>query len=113
MSWNCAVPNYWPRFQTHSVSPINTMGRLFPAGMFISVIETVYPSRSSPVDPNPRGPILTWASTRTGVRPQATFSWAIENSFGNKYSPDVADTQLGRNGSFAAFRILKQNVARV
>jgi len=46
-----------------------------------------------------------------GSSPPGDFLLGFENTFGNKYSPGVADAPLGRNGSFGAFRILKQQVA--
>lgn len=62
--------------------------------------------------PKPTRPYPDLGVNKDGSSPAGDFLLGFENSFGNKYSPDVADTQLGRNGSFAAFRILKQNVAQ-
>jgi deferrochelatase/peroxidase EfeB len=43
--------------------------------------------------------------------PAGDFVLGYTNSFGTLYSPALANSVLGRNGSFAAFRILMQDVA--
>ena len=48
---------------------------------------------------------------KDGSSPAGDFLLGFENTFGNQYSPGVASTSLGRNGSFGAFRILKQDVS--
>jgi deferrochelatase/peroxidase EfeB len=62
--------------------------------------------------PKPTRPYPDLGVNTDGSSPAGDFLLGFENTFGNKYSPAVADTELGRNGSFAAFRILKQNVAQ-
>jgi deferrochelatase/peroxidase EfeB len=47
---------------------------------------------------------------KDGSSPAGDFLLGFENTFGNLYSPGVASTSLGHNGSFGAFRILKQEV---
>ena len=61
--------------------------------------------------PKPARPYPGLGVNKDGSSPAGDFLLGYENSFANKYSPGVADTPLGRNGSFAAFRILKQEVA--
>jgi deferrochelatase/peroxidase EfeB len=61
--------------------------------------------------PKPARPYPDLGVNNDGSSPAGDFLLGFANSFGNKYSPGVADTQLARNGSFAAFRILKQQVA--
>lgn len=43
--------------------------------------------------------------------PAGDFLLGYTNSFGNLYSPEIAQQPIGKNGSYAAFRILKQDVA--
>ena len=62
--------------------------------------------------PRPTRPYPDLGVNKDGSSPAGDFLLGFENSFGNKYSPGVADATLGRNGSFAAFRILKQDVAQ-
>ncbi|HET6208537.1 MAG TPA: hypothetical protein VFD98_17095 [Terracidiphilus sp.] len=61
--------------------------------------------------PKPTRPYPDLGVNKDGSSPAGDFLLGFENTFGNKYSPGVADTPLGRNGSFGAFRILKQDVA--
>ena len=61
--------------------------------------------------PKPTRPYPDLGLNKDGSSPPGDFLLGFENTFGNKYSPGVADTKLGRNGSFGAFRILKQEVA--
>ena len=61
--------------------------------------------------PKPTRPYPGLGVSKDGSSPAGDFLLGFENSFGNKYSPGVAGTTLGRNGSFGAFRILKQDVA--
>ena len=61
--------------------------------------------------PKPARPYPDLGVNKDGSSPAGDFLLGYENSFANKYSPGVADTPLGRNGSFGAFRILKQEVA--
>lgn len=61
--------------------------------------------------PKPARPYPGLGVNKDGSSPAGDFLLGFENTFGNKYSPGVADTPLGRNGSFGAFRILKQDVA--
>ena len=60
--------------------------------------------------PRPARPYPDLGVNKDGSSPAGDFLLGFENSFGNKYSPGACDTSLGRNGSFAAFRILKQDV---
>lgn len=46
-----------------------------------------------------------------GPNPAGDFLLGYKNSFDNLYSPDIAQKPIGKNGSYAAFRILKQDVA--
>jgi deferrochelatase/peroxidase EfeB len=62
--------------------------------------------------PTPTRPYPDLGVNKDGSSPAGDFLLGFENTFGNKYSPGVADTKLGRNGSLAAFRILKQDVAQ-
>ena len=62
--------------------------------------------------PTPTRPYPDLGVNKDGSSPAGDFLLGFENTFGNKYSPGVADTKLGRNGSFGAFRILKQDVAQ-
>ncbi len=62
--------------------------------------------------PKPARPYPDLGLNKDGSSPPGDFLLGFENTFNNKYSPGVADTRLGRNGSFAAFRILKQEVAQ-
>jgi deferrochelatase/peroxidase EfeB len=48
---------------------------------------------------------------KDGSSPAGDFLLGFQNTFGNQYSPGVANTSLGHNGSFGAFRILKQDAA--
>jgi deferrochelatase/peroxidase EfeB len=61
--------------------------------------------------PKPARPYPDLGINNDGSSPAGDFLLGYTNSFSNKYSPGVADTPLGRNGSFGAFRILKQEVA--
>jgi deferrochelatase/peroxidase EfeB len=61
--------------------------------------------------PRPTRPYPDLVVNKDGSSPAGDFLLGFVNTFGNKYSPGVADTKLGRNGSLAAFRILKQDVA--
>ncbi|MGA7316545.1 MAG: hypothetical protein WBX22_21545 [Silvibacterium sp.] len=61
--------------------------------------------------PKPARPYPDLGVNKDGSSPAGDFLLGFENTFGNKYSKDVADTKLARNGTFAAFRILKQEVA--
>lgn len=61
--------------------------------------------------PKPARPYPDLGINKDGSSPAGDFLLGFENTFGNKYSPGVADSKLGRNGSFGAFRILKQEVA--
>ena len=61
--------------------------------------------------PRPTRPYPDLGVNKDGSSPVGDFLLGFENTFGNQYSPGVANTSLGRNGSFAAFRILKQDVA--
>jgi Dyp-type peroxidase family len=47
---------------------------------------------------------------RNGRSPAGDFLLGYENSFQSSYCPDLARTPLGRDGSFGAFRILRQDV---
>jgi deferrochelatase/peroxidase EfeB len=62
--------------------------------------------------PKPTRPYPDLGVNKDGSSPAGDFLLGFENSFGNKYSPGVADTEFGRNGSLGAFRILKQDVAQ-
>jgi deferrochelatase/peroxidase EfeB len=46
-----------------------------------------------------------------GASPAGDFLLGYENTYQNFYCPDIAQEPLGKNGSFGAFRILKQDVA--
>jgi len=61
--------------------------------------------------PRPRRPYPDLGANKDGSSPAGDFLLGFENTFGNQYSPGVANTSLGRNGSFGAFRILRQEVA--
>ena len=61
--------------------------------------------------PRPTRPYPDLGVNKDGSSPVGDFLLGFENTFGNQYSPGVANTSLGRSGSFAAFRILKQDVA--
>ena len=61
--------------------------------------------------PRPTRPYPDLGVNKDGSSPAGDFLLGFENTFGNQYSPGVANTNLGRNGSFGAFRILKQDVA--
>ena len=61
--------------------------------------------------PKPTRPYPDLGANKDGSSPDGDFLLGYKNTFGNKYSPGVADTPLGRNGSFGAFRILRQDVA--
>ena len=61
--------------------------------------------------PRPSRPYPNLGANNDGSSPAGDFLLGFENTFGNYYSPAASKTELGRNGSFAAFRILKQEVA--
>jgi deferrochelatase/peroxidase EfeB len=61
--------------------------------------------------PKPARPYPDLGPNNDGSSPTGDFLLGFANTFNNKYSPGVADTPLGRNGSFGAFRILKQDVS--
>ena len=61
--------------------------------------------------PRPTRPYPDLGVNQDGSSPAGDFLLGFENTFGNQYSPGIANTSLGRNGSFGAFRILKQEVA--
>jgi deferrochelatase/peroxidase EfeB len=61
--------------------------------------------------PRPTRPYPNLGVNKDGSSPAGDFLLGFENSFGNQYSPGIANTSLGRNGSFGAFRILGQEVA--
>jgi deferrochelatase/peroxidase EfeB len=61
--------------------------------------------------PRPTRPYPDLGLNKDGSSPAGDFLLGFTNTFGNYYSPGVAQTALGRNGSLAAFRILKQEVA--
>ena len=61
--------------------------------------------------PRPTRPYPDLGANKDGSSPAGDFLLGFNNTFGNQYSPGVANTSLGRNGSFGAFRILKQDVA--
>jgi deferrochelatase/peroxidase EfeB len=61
--------------------------------------------------PSPTHPYPGIGANDDGSSPPGDFLLGFENSFGNYYSPGAAQTKLGRNGSFGAFRILQQETA--
>jgi len=61
--------------------------------------------------PRPVRPYPDLGANKDGSSPAGDFLLGFENTFGNQYSSGVANTSLGRNGSFGAFRILKQDIA--
>jgi deferrochelatase/peroxidase EfeB len=61
--------------------------------------------------PRPSRPYPDLGANNDGSSPAGDFILGFENTFGNYYSPAVSKTDLGRNGSLGAFRILKQEVA--
>jgi deferrochelatase/peroxidase EfeB len=61
--------------------------------------------------PRPSRPYPDLGANKDGSSPAGDFLLGFENTFGNQYSPGIANTSLGRNGSFGAFRILRQEVA--
>ena len=61
--------------------------------------------------PKPARPYPDLGVKNDGSSPAGDFLLGYTNSFGNQYSPGTAGTPLGRNGSFGAFRILRQEVA--
>ena len=61
--------------------------------------------------PRPTRPYPDLGVNNDGSSPAGDFLLGFENTFGNQYSQGIANTSLGRNGSFGAFRILKQDVA--
>lgn len=60
--------------------------------------------------PRPARPYPYLGANKDGSSPAGDFLLGFKNTFGNQYSHVVANTSLGRNGSFGAFRILKQDV---
>ncbi len=56
-------------------------------------------------------PYPNLGENNNGSSPAGDFLLGFPSSFNTLYSPNVAKTPLGRNGSFGAFRILKQEVA--
>ena len=61
--------------------------------------------------PRPTRPYPDLGVNKDGSSPAGDFLLGFKNSFGNQYSPGIANTSLGRNGSFGAFRIVRQEVA--
>jgi deferrochelatase/peroxidase EfeB len=61
--------------------------------------------------PPPTRPYPDLGANNDGSSPAGDFLLGFKNTFGNYYSPAVSKTDLARNGSFGAFRILKQEVA--
>ncbi len=61
--------------------------------------------------PAPTRPYPALGANGDGSSPAGDFLLGYNNSFSNQYSPGVANTPLGRNGSYGAFRILRQEVA--
>jgi deferrochelatase/peroxidase EfeB len=61
--------------------------------------------------PRPTRPYPDLGVNKDGSSPVGDFLLGFKNSFGNQYSPGIANTSLGRNGSFGAFRIVRQEVA--
>ncbi|MFZ0747650.1 MAG: hypothetical protein WAM85_24815 [Terracidiphilus sp.] len=60
--------------------------------------------------PRPSRPYPDLGVNKDGSSPAGDFLLGFENTFGNQYSPGIANASLGRNGSYGAFRILKQEV---
>ncbi len=61
--------------------------------------------------PPPTRPYPALGENNNGSSPAGDFLLGFPSSFNTLYSPNVAKTALGRNGSFGAFRILRQEVA--
>ena len=111
MSWNRALPNCLPQFRGSFHLTHRHDGQALPDGYVHFGYRDGLSQPFLAGGPKPARPYPDLGVNKDGSSPAGDFLLGFENTFNNKYSPGVADTPLGRNGSFGAFRILKQEVA--